>query len=52
MRKIILINSELLQKLETMEQKVGKQDEKIAAIFKYLKRFVDAQEKPRVRIGY
>ena len=52
MRTNILTNKELLLKMEQLEKRVGSQDEKIVLVFKYLKKFVDVQEKPRKRVGY
>lgn len=52
MRANILTNKDLLLKMEQLEKRVGTQDEKIVLVFKYLKKFVDVQEKPRKRVGY
>lgn len=52
MREHILTRKDLLLKMEQLEKSVGKQDQKIALVFKYLKKFIDIQEKPRKQIGY
>jgi hypothetical protein len=52
MREYILTNKDLLLKMEQLEKRVGNQDEKIVLVFNYLKRFIEVQEKPRIRIGF
>lgn len=52
MRTMILTNKNLLLKMEEMEKRIGGQDEKIQAIFDYLKQFIQQQETPRKQIGY
>jgi len=52
MREHILTNKDLLLKMDQLDKKVGSQDEKIDIIFKYLRKFIDVQEKPRKQIGY
>jgi len=52
MRELILTHKDLLLKMEQLEKRVGKQDQKIALVFKYLKKFIDVQDKPRESIGY
>ncbi len=44
--------SELQIKMELLEKQAGKQDQNIALVFKYLKKFIDLQERPRKQIGY
>jgi hypothetical protein len=51
-REMILTNKDLLQKMDFLDEKVAKQDEKIALVFSYLKKFIDIQEKPMKRVGY
>ena len=51
-RKMILTHNDLLQKMDRLDNKVAKQDEKIALVFQYLKKFIDVQEKPVKRVGY
>ncbi|MEZ4721116.1 MAG: ORF6N domain-containing protein [Flavobacteriales bacterium] len=52
MREMILTHKDILLKVEQMEKTVAGQDEKIAAIFEYLKQFIKDQETPRPEIGY
>ncbi len=52
MRELILTHKDLLLKMEQLEKRVGKQDQKIALVFKYLKKFIDVQDKPRKPIGF
>jgi len=52
MREMILTHKDILLKVEQMESTLAGQDEKIAAIFEYLKQFIRQQEEPRPRIGY
>jgi len=51
-REIIRTHKDLLQKMDLLDEKVAKQDEKISLVFQYIKRFIDVQEKPMHRIGY
>jgi len=52
MRELILTHKDLLLKMEQLEKKVASQDQKIALVFKYLKKFIDVKDKPRKQIGY
>jgi len=52
MREYIMNYSELQIKMELLEKQAGKQDQNIALVFKYLKKFIDLQERPRKQIGY
>jgi hypothetical protein len=52
MRELVLSNSELLLKVEELEKRIGDQDEKIVVIFKYLKKLLEYQDKPRKKIGF
>ncbi len=53
MREMIMSNKDILLKLEKLETKVGKQDEKINLIFQYIeKMLVPDDQKKRKRIGY
>ncbi len=52
MRENIQSNKDLLLKMEQLEKRLGDQDEKIVLVFKYLKNFIDAKEKPRKRVGF
>ncbi len=52
MRELVLSHKDILLKLEQLEKRVGKQDENIAMILQYLRKFIDVQERPRKTIGY
>jgi len=52
MRELVLTHKDILLKLEQLEKKIGTQDENIAMIFQYLRKFIDIQEKPRKAIGF
>lgn len=52
MREVILTHKDILLKVQEIEKKVTGQDEKIAAIFDYLKQFIQEQNTPRKTIGY
>lgn len=47
---MLLSHKDLLIKMEEIRKKVAGQDEKIQAIFNYLKQFSKTQEKPRSQI--
>ena len=51
-REMLLTHKDILLKVEQMEKRVGKQDDKIQAIFDYLKQFIQEQEKPMVEVGF
>lgn len=52
MRKYMLSNKELLLKIEQLEKRIGNQDERVAIVFNYLKKFIEFQEVPRKQIGF
>jgi len=52
LREMLLTNRDILLKVEQMEKRMGKQDDKIQAIFDYLKQFIQDQEKPMVEVGF
>jgi hypothetical protein len=52
MREYVLTNKELLLKVEQLEKRIGKQDERIALVFNYLKKFIEFQDMPRKQIGF
>jgi len=52
MRELVLTHKDILLKLEQLEKRVGRQDENIAMVLQYLRKFIDTQEKPRKAIGY
>lgn len=51
-KQTLMTNKEVLLKVERIENKVFKQDEKIKLIFDYLKQFMVEQAKPRQTIGF
>jgi hypothetical protein len=51
-REMLLTHKDILLKVEQMEKRMGKQDDKIQAIFDYLQQFIQDQEKPMVEIGF
>ncbi len=51
-REMLLTHKDLLLKMEELEKKVGKQDDKIALIFDYLKQFINQQNNPKKKIGF
>jgi hypothetical protein len=52
LKEMLLTNKDILLKVEQMENRMGKQDEKIQAIFDYLKQFIQDHEKPRIEVGF
>ncbi len=52
LNKMLLTHKDLLLEMEEIRKKVSGQDEKIELVFKYLKQFVQDQQKPRKSIGY
>lgn len=52
MREMLLTHKDLLLKMEELEKRVSNQDEKVAQIFDYLRRFIQEQKKPRTEMGY
>ena len=57
MRELMSSHKEILQKIESIENKDIEQDEEISLIFEYLKRFekskkAEIEQKKRPRIGY
>jgi len=52
MRKMLLTHKDLLLKMEQLEKKVTKQDEKVKLVFEYLKQFIREQKTPRKKIGF
>ena len=52
LRQFILDHKEILIKLEELEKKLGNHDEKIQAIFKYMKEMFDPSQQPMRRIGF
>lgn len=52
MRQMLITNKDILLKLEQLERKVGKHDEDIQLIFKYLKQLLNPPQPPRRKIGF
>ena len=52
LKEMLLTHKDILLKVEQMERKLGKQDEKIQAIFDYLKQFIREKNTPTTRIGF
>lgn len=51
-KEMLLTHKDLLLKMEAMEKRVSRQDDKILQIFNYLKQFIQDQTKPRKEVGY
>lgn len=51
-REMIQTHKDLILKMDQLELKVGKQDEKISIVFEYLRKFLDLKEKPRKKVGF
>ncbi len=51
-RKLLLLDKDVLLKLNEIEDKVASQDEQILTIFNYLKKFIKDESTPRTKIGY
>ena len=51
-REMIKTHKDLILKMDQMELKVGKQDEKISIVFEYLRKFIDIKEKQRKKVGF
>lgn len=52
MREMLMLHKDVLFKIEQLEKKLGKQDDKVQMLFDYLNQFIAEQEKPRKKIGY
>jgi hypothetical protein len=52
LKEMLLTHKDILLKVEQMEKKLGKQDEKIQSIFDYLKQFIREKNTPITRIGF
>lgn len=52
MRELILTHKDLLLMIEQLEKRVSDHDGKISLVIRYLKRFIDVQEKPRKQVGF
>ena len=51
-REMIQTHKDLILKMDQLELKVGKQDEKISIVFEYLRKFIDIKEKQRKKVGF
>ena len=51
-REMIQTHKDLILKMDQLEMKVGKQDEKISIVFEYLRKFIDIKEKQRKKVGF
>lgn len=52
LRRILASHQELALKFKELEQRVGRHDTEIQAIFKVIKRMLAVPEKPRRKIGF
>ncbi|MBE7179030.1 MAG: ORF6N domain-containing protein [Mucilaginibacter polytrichastri] len=52
LREVLFMHKDVSLLAERIEKRLGKQDEKINAIVRYLNQFVEKQNKPRNPIGY
>lgn len=54
MREVIMSNKDILLKMEQVERKLGKHDQQIAVVFKYLQELEKQKQKPKLRpsIGF
>jgi len=52
LREVVISNKEILQKLEQLENKVGKHDEDIEEMFSTLRDLVNFENEPRTLVGY
>ncbi len=52
MREMIQMNAKLFMKIEKLEKVLISHDEKIAKVFRYLKRFIEIQGNPRKKVGF
>ena len=51
--RAIKVNIQIMRVyVRIIDKKVAKQDEKIALVFQYLKKFIDVQKTPMKRVGY
>ena len=51
-RELLLAHKDVFIKVEQVEKKLIKQDEKIELQFNYLCKFIEKEDKPRVEIGF
>jgi hypothetical protein len=51
-RGMIQTHKDLIYKMDQLELKVSKQDEKISIVFEYLRKFIDIKEHQRKKVGF
>lgn len=51
-KEMMLEEKDVLIRIEQVEKRVTKQDQKIELLFTYLDKFIDKNEKPREKIGF
>jgi len=51
-RKLLLAHKDVFIKVDQVEKKLIKQDEKIELLFNYLTKFIEKEDNPRVEIGF
>ena len=52
LREMLVAHKDLAAKLRQLEQRVGKNDQKIQAIFEVIRRLMTVEEKPKHKIGF
>ena len=52
LKKMLITHQDLLLRMEEIEKKVSGQDDQIMTIFKYVKKFVMEESKPKIKIGF
>lgn len=52
LKEMLLTHKDILLKVEQMEKSIGKQDQKIMAIFDYLKQFIKEKNTSIPKIGF
>lgn len=52
LREMLNLYKDVAILIEQIENKLGKQDQKIELLFSYLNQFIQKEESPRVPIGY
>ncbi|WP_169303317.1 ORF6N domain-containing protein [Pedobacter cryophilus] len=51
-RELLIAHKDVFIKVEQVEKKLIKQDEKIELLFSYLSKFIEKEDQPRVQIGF
>lgn len=52
MRELLLSNKDILLQLNQMQTLINGHEDRIDAIYNYLKQFIQDQNKPRTEVGY